>query len=233
VIVAIFTYLGAEATNVRVVLLVAFSTNVVATPFGQVLTTWVETGSFRHAASTNLPTTGDAAVLSQRRQSDAATALLVAGVSVYALLFTSLAFVTQLTSLDRLENAKMLFFTDIGDVEAQKYLIGSLFLVIAVPAITAACVALAGSNRRLSFRAFCAGTALSLPIYFLAVQLIGLPSGIGDVTQPSAALGGRFPSIPGYPGFEITARLIQYAMLLAFGWALQSTHGEWQICPKR
>jgi hypothetical protein len=218
--VAIFIYLGAEATNPRVMLLVAFCSNVFAAPFGQILITWIETGFFRHPPTESLSATVDAAVLPGPAQSDAATALVVAGISVYALLFTSLALATQLASLDRLESAKMLVFTDTGYIEAQKYLVGSLFFVIVAPAVTAACVALAGSNRRLSFRSFCAGVAISLPVYFLAARFVGLPVGIGDVTQPSTALGGQFPSVPGYHGFEITARLIQYAMLLAFGLGL-------------
>lgn len=216
---AVFIYVGAQAVGAFDTLIVAFATNVVAAPFGQVLTRWIETGS----SSPNLGQSSSAAVAAgshQRSQTEAVTAIVVAGASVYAMLFTVMALATQLAGLDQIEHAKMLSFSDLGYLEVQKYLAGTLFLCIGFPAITAACVALGASNRRLPFRVFAIGIAISLPVYFLAANAIGLESGLGDATQPSTALGGQLPAVPNYSGFETTAQLIQYAMLLAFAFGL-------------
>ena len=121
----------------------------------------------------------------------------------------------------------MLSFTDLGYIEAQKYMAGCLLLVIWLPAISAVSFTLARSRRQLPFRVFAAGTGFSLPVYFLAAQAMSLETGFGAATQPSLSLGASLPVTGGYFGFEMTAILIQIGMsiffvlgLSVYAWAL-------------
>jgi hypothetical protein len=228
VVVTVVLYVGGKVAwsqaagslaGLIIVLTIGFLSNFFAAPFGQILTRWVDTGSLFSALPTGAPE-NDTAALPPPVRSEPVTALIVAGVSFYALLLSNLALATLLASLDQLEHAKMLAFTDVGYAEAQKYFVGLLFLVIGFPATTAICVVLAGSRRPLPFRAFGVGIAISLPAYFLVAHAVGLLTSLGDTSALYTAFGSHLPYTPGYSGFEMLARLIQFAMLVVVWLAL-------------
>jgi hypothetical protein len=211
---AAFILVGAVIFGTQAAVVLSYLTNVIAAPVGAWLLRWIDTGSAA-ASKTGVQSEPDAVIRSKHQpSSEAATALLVGAACTYALLFTSLAAAVQLNSLDTLEHARLLKFTDLGYEEAQKYIAGLLFAVIGLPAITALCVYLGSTQRLLRYRSFAAGVALSLPIYFLSAINAGLLDAAATIGQPSAALGDTLRPIPGYHGLEDTSRLIQIAALV-------------------